>query len=97
MIRYYRLFDLLNRRGMKKSDLREIISPKTIAKLSKGENLNTDVIDKICLFLNCQPEDIMEVIEDETENYIVGTEIIDWENNDEGHQTPITNTGTRMK
>ena len=67
MIRYYRLFDLLNRRGMKKSDLRTILSPNTIAKLSKGENLNTDVIDKICLYLKCQPQDIMEVIEYETE------------------------------
>lgn len=63
MIKYYRLFDLLNRRGMKKSDLLEILSSKTIAKLSKGANLNTDVIDKICLYLNCQPSDIMEVIE----------------------------------
>lgn len=63
MIRYYKLFDLLNRRGMKKSDLREILAPKTIAKLSKGANLNTDVIDKICLFLKCQPSDIMEVVE----------------------------------
>lgn len=63
MIRYYRLFDLLNRRGMKKSDLRAILSPKTIAKLSKGENVETNVIDKICIYLHCQPSDIMEVVE----------------------------------
>lgn len=62
-IKYYKLFDLLNRRNMKKSDLLEIISSKTIAKLSKGENLNTDIIDKLCLFLHCQPNDIMEVFE----------------------------------
>lgn len=62
MIRYYKLFDLLNRRGMNKSDLLDIISSKTIAKLSKGANLQTDVIDKICIYLGCQPEDIMEVI-----------------------------------
>lgn len=64
MIRYYRLFDLLNRRGMKKTDLLEIISSPTLAKLSKGEVIKTDIIDKICLFLKCQPEDIMEVISD---------------------------------
>ena len=69
MIKYYKLFDLLNRRGMNKSDLLEIISSKTIAKLSKGANLNTDIIDKICLFLNCQPSDIMEVIEIERLEY----------------------------
>lgn len=62
MIKYYKLFDLLNRRGMKKTDLP--LSSKTIAKLSKGANLNTDVIDKICLHLGCQPGDIMECVEE---------------------------------
>lgn len=36
-IRYYKLFDMLNRKEMKKSDLRKILSPGTVAKLSKGE------------------------------------------------------------
>lgn len=62
MIKYHKLFDLLNRRGMKKSDLLTILSSKTIAKLSKGANINTDVIDKICIELDCQPSDIMEVV-----------------------------------
>lgn len=62
MIKYHKLFDLLNRRGMKKSDLLTILSSKTIAKLSKGANINTDVIDKICILLECQPSDIMEVV-----------------------------------
>lgn len=65
MIRYYKLFDMLNRRGMKKTDLLEVISAPTLAKISKGKNINTDVIDKICLFLECQPSDIMEVVYDE--------------------------------
>ena len=63
MIKYYKLFDLLNRKGKKKTDLLEIMSSKTLAKLSKGENVNTEIIDKICLFLCCQPNDIMEVFE----------------------------------
>lgn len=62
-VRYYKLFDLLNHRGMKKTDLLEIISSKTIAKLSKGEYLSGEVIEKICFFLGCQPGDIMEFIE----------------------------------
>lgn len=65
MIRYYKLFDLLQRRGMNKTRLLNIISGPTLAKLSKGENVNTDTIVKICKFLNCQPGDIMEVIEKE--------------------------------
>ena len=62
MLKYYKLFDMLNRMGKNKSYLLEIISSKTIAKLSKGENVNTDIIEKICDFLGCQPGDIMENI-----------------------------------
>lgn len=60
MIRYYKLFDLLNRKGMKKTDLLGVISSPTLAKLSKGDIVRTDVIEKICVFLECQPGDIME-------------------------------------
>ncbi len=63
MIRYYKLFDLIMKKGMKKTDLLEIISSPTLAKLSKGEVVRTDIIDKICLYLKCQPSDIMEVYE----------------------------------
>lgn len=62
MIRYYKLFDMLNRMGMKKSDLRQILSSSTIAKLSKGEYISGEAIEKICRFLNCQPGDIMEYL-----------------------------------
>lgn len=62
MIKYYKLFDLLNRRGMKKTDLLEVVSSKTIAKLAKGETVYTDTIVKICEYLLCQPSDIMEYI-----------------------------------
>lgn len=51
---------------MKKTDLLNVISSPTLAKLSKGANIQTDNIDKICLFLKCQPDDIMEVLYDET-------------------------------
>lgn len=64
MIRYYKLFDLLMRKGMKKTDLLQVISAPTLAKLSKGETVKTDTIDKICLFLECQPNEIMEVFEE---------------------------------
>lgn len=62
MIRYYKLFDLLNRRGMKKTDLLKIISSPTLAKLTKGETVKTNIIDRICMYLDCQPGDIMEYI-----------------------------------
>lgn len=61
MVRYFKLFALLASRGMKKTDLLEVISSPTLAKLSKGETVKTDVIERICHFLHCQPGDIMEV------------------------------------
>lgn len=61
-IKYYKLFDLLNRRGMKKTDLLEIagIASPTLAKLTKGETVTTEVISRICEALGVQPGDIME-------------------------------------
>lgn len=66
-IRYYRLFDLLNRRGLKKTDLINLanISSPTLAKLSKGQVVTTEVIERICKALNCQPSDIMEYVDDD--------------------------------
>lgn len=60
MMKYYKLFDLLTRRGMKKTDLLNVISAPTLAKLSKGESVTTDVLCKVCDFLWCQPGEIME-------------------------------------
>jgi len=47
---------------MKKSDLRKVVSSATVAKLSKGECIRTETIDRICSFLECQPGEIMEVV-----------------------------------
>ena len=65
-IKYYRLFDLLNRRNIKKTELMKMakISSPTMAKLSKNEVVQTSIISKICKALECQPADIMEYIED---------------------------------
>ena len=65
-IKYYKLFDVLTRRGLKKTDLIEMagISSPTLAKLSKGNTITTEVIDRICTALKVQPGDIMEVIEE---------------------------------
>lgn len=63
-IRYYKLFDVLARRGLKKTDLMSIahISAPTLAKLSKGESVTTEIIERICAALDVQPGDIMEHI-----------------------------------
>ena len=60
-MKYYKLLNLLKQKGMKKTDLLQILSSGTIAKLDKGEYISGEAVEKICLFLNCQPGDIMEV------------------------------------
>ena len=60
MLRYYKLFDLLFRKNMKLTDLRKVLSSATIAKLRKGEYISGEALDKLCDFLECQPEDIIE-------------------------------------
>jgi DNA-binding Xre family transcriptional regulator len=47
---------------MKKGDLQKAagISKTSIAKLSKGENIQTEILVKICAALNCDTSDIME-------------------------------------
>jgi DNA-binding Xre family transcriptional regulator len=51
---------------MKKTDLRlkTGMSQATLAKLSKGENVNTEVLARICQALNCKIEDIVEYTEE---------------------------------
>ena len=68
---YNKLWKLLIDKGMKKSDLRKNagISSSSLAKLTKGENVTTKVLVKICNELNCDIADIMEFIPDtEDEN-----------------------------
>jgi len=50
---------------MSKTDLKHLsgISTTSIAKMGKGENITTDVILKICNALDCNTNDIMEVVE----------------------------------
>ncbi len=60
MITYTKLWLLLNEKGMKRTDLKSVISSATLAKLGKNEPISSTVIEKICNFLDCQPGDIME-------------------------------------
>ena len=66
---YKKLWILLIERNMKKTDLRiqSGISTGALAKLGKNENVNTEVLAKICKALDCKIEDIMEMIPDDEE------------------------------
>ena len=65
---YNKLWKLLIDKNMKKSDLRSVagISSSSMAKLSKGENVTTDVLLRICEALDCDISDIVEVIRQDT-------------------------------
>ena len=65
-VSYKKLWILLIEKDMKKTDLRiqSGISTGALAKLGKNENVNTEVLAKICKALDCKIEDIMEVVEE---------------------------------
>lgn len=63
-ISYKPLFKLLVDRGMKKTDLIEAtgMTTATLAKLSKGERVSLEVIERICAYFHCKIEDILEYV-----------------------------------
>lgn len=65
MLNYTKLWLLLENKGMRKTDLKQVISSVTLAKLGKNETISSDTIEKLCKFLKCQPGDIMEYIDEE--------------------------------
>ena len=60
---YKKLWKLLIDRDMNKGDLQRIagISSASVTKLAKGENVNTDILLKICISMQCGPAEIMEL------------------------------------
>ena len=66
-ISYKPLWKLLIDKDMSKTQLREIarISPPTLAKMGKGEYVALEVLEKICIALECQLSDIVEVVSEE--------------------------------
>jgi DNA-binding Xre family transcriptional regulator len=62
-VSYKKLFKLLIDRDMKKKDFKELtgISQGTLNKLQNGGNVMVDVLEKICLNMDCNVEDIMEI------------------------------------
>ena len=63
-VSYKKLFKLLIDRDLKKKDLVNIagISYSTLRKLDNGDNVNVDVLEKICRTLNCSFDDVVELL-----------------------------------
>ena len=66
---YNKLWKLLIDRNLTKTQLHELtgLSKSTISKLSNEENVNTNVLEKICILLDCEIADIVEIKKDSEE------------------------------
>ena len=64
-VTYTKLWKLLLDKKMKRTDLKSIagISSSTLAKLGKDEYVSLESIEKICCALNCNIDQIVDVID----------------------------------
>ena len=67
IISYKKLWKLLIDKDMMKKELAEKanVSSASIAKLGSNENVNTDILLRICTALECDFSDIMEIVNDD--------------------------------
>mgnify|MGYP003415407604 CR=1 FL=1 len=68
---YKKLWKLLIDRDMKKKDLCEKagISSATLTKLVRNDSVRTDSLLKICVALECDTSDIMEIVSEKENGY----------------------------
>lgn len=66
-VSYKKLWHLLLDKDMKKKDLqkRANLTSYAMNKLSRNEDVSTEILGKICKALDCKTEDIVEFIEGE--------------------------------
>lgn len=65
-VSYNKLWKILIDKKMKKKDLQEIanLTRYQMLKLSRDENITTDVVGSICKALQCTPDDIMDFFDE---------------------------------
>lgn len=63
-ITYKKLWKLLIDREMSKAELRELsgVGASTFSKMNKNEYVSLEVLVKICIALNCEIGDIVEIV-----------------------------------
>ena len=64
-VSYKKLWHMLIDRGMRKKDLKEAagLTAHTMLKLRHNMHINTTIIYKICMALDCSPTEFIEFIE----------------------------------
>ena len=65
-VTYKKLWHILLDKNMKKKDFQEAVGLTGYAmhKLGRNEAVTTDILAKICRYLNCTVDDIMEILPD---------------------------------
>ena len=66
-VTYKKLFHLMIDQGKQPSELTELagFSPNILTRLRRDQYISLDSIEKICLALNVQPGDIMEIVDEQ--------------------------------
>ena len=64
MIRFDRLWKTMEQKNMTTYQLRERcgMDSKTVRRLKANENMETKTLNKLCAFLDCRIEDLLEFI-----------------------------------
>lgn len=64
-VSYIKLWKLLLDKDLKKSDLKIMahVSSNTLAKMGKNEYISMESMEKICLALHCNIENVFEFVE----------------------------------
>ena len=66
MVKYNKLWKMLIDKNLKKKDLYlSGVSPATVTKMGHGGYVSGEVLEKLCLFLECGVDDILEFVPDE--------------------------------
>lgn len=67
MIVFDKLWITMKKKGVSTYQLREKsgVDYKTICRLKANKNIETNTLDKLCIALNCNIEDIAEFMEEE--------------------------------
>ena len=67
IVSYKKLWKMLIDKDMKKKDLCEKagISTASVTKMGKGGHVTTEILTKVCIAMDCTPDDIMEIVPDD--------------------------------
>ena len=61
MVKFDKLWKKLDEMGLQKRDLYHATTQIAVAKMAKNEHVSLGTIENLCKFLECTPNDIMEI------------------------------------